>query len=241
MIRNTFTFDTVNSEDYGVFISGDAVFDAPAKEYEMIPIPGRNGDLAVFGNRFENIEVNYPAFIFEEFKANIQGLRNELLSRTGYQRIADTYHPDEFRLGVYQGGLEVDPVQIVTAGEFDITFNCKPQRFLVEGETEQVFTASGTITNPTLFEAKPLLVVTGSGTLGIGSESITITQAAGRPVYIDTDIMDAWTVSGSAKVPYNNYIQYTNNKPPTLSPGQNGVSLGSGITQVAITPRWYRL
>ena len=42
MIRNSFTFDTVNSEDYGVFISGNAVFNAPAKAYEMIAIPGRS-------------------------------------------------------------------------------------------------------------------------------------------------------------------------------------------------------
>lgn len=241
MIRHTFTFDTVHSEDYGVYISGDAVFDAPVKEYEMISIPGRNGDLAVYGNRFENIEINYPAFIFDNFEANIQDLRNELLSRTGYQRIADTYHPDEFRLGVYQGGLEVDPVQIVTAGEFGITFNCKPQRFLTAGETEQVFTEDGEITNPTLFESRPLLIIEGHGTVGIGNNSIVIGGTPTRPVYIDCDIMDAWTVSGTAKVPYNSYIQYSSYTPPGLKPGASGITVGTGITRLRITPRWFRL
>lgn len=241
MMRNTFTFDNVNSADYGVFISGDAVFNAPVKQYEMISIPGRSGDLSVYQNRFENVELTYPAGIVEDFDANIEGLRNQLLSRTGYQRLTDTYHPDEYRLAVYEGGLDVDPVHYLRAGEFDITFNCKPQRFLVSGDTPRAFTGAGTITNPTLFPAKPLLVVTGKGTLGIGNDSIIISGTTTRPVYIDCDIMEAWTVSGASKVPYNSYVQYSNHKPPTLAPGESGVSLGSGISQVSITPRWYRV
>lgn len=241
MMWNSFTYDNVDSADYGVFISGDAVFNAPVKSYEMIPIPGRNGDLAVYGKRYENIELTYPAGIVRDFKNNIQGLRNQLLSRVGYQHIADTYHPDEFRLGIYKGGLEVDPVDVNSAGQFDIVFDCKPQRFLVSGETAQTFTADGSITNPTLFEARPLIVVEGQGTLGIGNENIIIGGTSSRPIYIDCDIMDAWTVSGTAKVPYNNYIQYSSNTPPGLAPGSTGISVGTGITSISIIPRWFRL
>ena len=142
---------------------------------------------------------------------------------------------------MYQGGLEVAPVQITTAGSFDITFDCKPQRFLVSGETPVTFTESGTITNPTLFEARPLLAVTGTGVIGIGNDSITISGTPSGPVYIDCDIMDAWTGTGQSKIPYNTNIQYTNNTPPGLGPGGTGISLGTGITQVDITPRWWRL
>lgn len=241
MIRNSFTYNTINSADYGVYISGDAVFDAPVAAYEMISIPGRSGDLAIYSGRYENIEVSYPAFIYKDFKENIRDLRSALMSRHGYQRISDTYHPDEFRLGVYQGGLEVTPAAYLTEGDFEVVFNCKPQRFLTSGESEVTFTQNGTITNPTEFDAKPLFIVEGHGTLGVGNESIIISGSPTRPVYIDTDIMDAWTVSGTAKVPYNSFISYSNNTPPVLPPGRTGIAPGSGITKVTVVPRWYIL
>lgn len=241
MMRNTFSFDGINSADFGVYISGDAVFDSPVASYEMIQIPGRSGDLAVYHGRSENIEVTYPAFIFDDFKANIRGLRSALMSRIGYMRLTDTYHPDEYRLGVYQGGLEVSPAVYNTTGEFDITFNCKPQRFLTSGESRTTYTQSGTITNPTLFDAKPLIRVKGQGTLGIGNQSIVVGGIYSGSIYIDTDIMDAWTLSGTQKTPYNHYISYSGDKPPVLPPGDSGISLGTGITEVSITPRWYIL
>lgn len=239
MIRNSFTYDTINSADYGVYISGDAVFDAPVAAYEMIQIPGRSGDLAVFQGRYENIEVTYPAFIFNDFKDNIRNLRSALMSRVGYQRISDSYHPDEFRLGVYQGGLEVDPKANVTIGDFDIVFNCKPQRFLTSGESAVTFTQNGTITNPTEFDAKPLITSFGPGTIGIGDQTIVVGGSYSGRIYIDTDVMDAWTLSGTTKVPYNHNITYSGNKPPVLPPGESGITLTS--TEVRITPRWYTL
>lgn len=240
MIRNSFTYDTINSSDYGVYISGDAVFDAPVAAYEMISIPGRSGYLAIYSGRYENIEVSYPAFIFSDFKENIRDLRSALMSRHGYQRISDTYHPDEFRLGVYQGGLEVTPAAYLTEGDFEVVFNCKPQRFLTSGETEQIFTSSGNITNPTEFDAKPLITSFGPGTIGIGNQTIVVGGSYSGRIYIDTDIMDAWTLSGTTKVPYNHNITYSGNKPPVLPPGESGITV-SGMSEVRITPRWYTL
>lgn len=238
---NTFEFDGVSSADYGVGISGDGVFGAPAKSYTMQTVPGRNGDLAISDKRFENISVSYPCFIVEGFEDNIQGLRNALLSRTGYKRLEDSYNDDEFRLGIYQGGLDPDPGYNNLTGNFEVIFNCKPQRFLKAGETAQTFTSNGTITNPTLFPSQPLVVITGIGTVGIGSHTITVGGTTSRTVYVDCSIMDAWYMNGSAKVPYNGYVSYSDNAIPEIAPGQNGVTLGGGVSQAVITPRWWRI
>ena len=154
-LLNHLTYDGVDSSDFGVFISGDGVFDAPARRGEMISIPGRNGSLFIDEGVFENIIVKYPAFIgtgYEElFRTKLGDLRSALSSRGNYKRMTDTYHPDEFRLGIFRDGLEVDPQHITRAGGFKMKFDCKPQRFLVEGEYPQLFVANGTITNPTDF------------------------------------------------------------------------------------------
>ena len=177
------TFDGVSLKDYGVYISGDAVYDSPERDVEMISIPGRNGTFALDKGRFNNIEVTYPAGVFAESQTNfadkMSALRNQLASRVGYKRIEDEYHSDEYRLGVYTRGLEFDPIHYNEASQFDITFNCKPQRFLKSGETPVSVASGDTITNPTLFDAHPLIKFNagGNGALNIGDDIITVLNA----------------------------------------------------------------
>lgn len=139
-VFNSLTFDGENSLDYGVYITGEAVYNAPERAVEMISIPGRNGAIAVDQGRFENIEVTYPAGTFgddqPEFASKLRAFRNTLVSRFNYVKLTDSYHPDEYRLGLYKSGLTTTPVQMSKAGEFPIVFNCKPQRFLTSGEAE---------------------------------------------------------------------------------------------------------
>lgn len=179
-----FTFDGVDSLDYGVGITGSAVYNAPTRDVDMITIPGRNGEYALDHGRFNNIEVTYPAGLGEisqgNFADTISDLRNQLTSRVGYKRLEDEYHPDEYRTAIYKSGLEVNPVQYSRAGEFDIVFDCKPQRFLKSGETAVSQSRNSTITNPTLFDSHPLLQFNSSGadaTIGLGTQNITVKSA----------------------------------------------------------------
>ena len=175
-----FTFDGVNSLDYNVGITGSAVYNAPTRDVEMISIPGRDGEYALDHGKFNNIEVTYPAGAFDttqpNFATKMSDLRNQLASRVGYKRLEDEYNPDEYRMAIYKSGLDVSPVHYSQAGQFDIIFDCKPQRWLKSGETATSVANNGTITNPTLFDAKPLLSfkATGSGTISLGSQSISL-------------------------------------------------------------------
>ncbi len=235
-MRNYFIFDEEDSRNYGVYISGQAVFDAPARRGEQIQIPGRSGNLHLDGNSFEDFTLTYPAFIVREFDDNVRRLRNMLLSKKGFCRLYDSYNEDEFRLARYAGEFEVSPTEALREGEFTLEFDCHPQRYLRSGETKTTLTASGSITNPTLFASRPLIRVYGTGTVGIGSYSVKINTAN---VYtdLDCDIQDAY----KGTVSCNNYIELSGNEFPILEPGANGITLGTGITKVEITPRWWRL
>lgn len=242
-----FTFDGINSLDYGIYITGNAVYNAPARVVDMITVPGRNGDIAIDQGRFENIEVTYHAGCFadsqEEFASKVAEFRNLLASRYSYKRLTDEYNTGEYRMGLYKSGLQLSPVRYSSASEFDIVFDCKPQRWLVSGETAQTFTQSGSITNPTLFDAKPLLAVTGSGILTLGTQTMTIIARASSSsvLYIDCESQEAWEVVGAGKASRNDYVQNAREEFPVLSAGANTVTLGSGITRVVITPRWWRI
>lgn len=54
---------------------------------------------------------------------------------------------------------------------------------------------------------------------------------------VDCDIMDAHY----GAINLNSYLTLSGNEYPTLVAGANNLTIGSGITRVEITPRWWRL
>jgi len=168
----------VDSADYGIYISGDGVYNAPERDVEFVSVPGRNGDIAMDQGRYNNITVTYPAGTFaktqEEFREKLSDFRNAILSQKGYQRLEDTYHPEEFRMAVYTAGLEVDPVNYNQAGEFELTFNCKPQRWLTVGALPIPVDSGDVLQNPTVFDSSPLLEVEGYGTVSFNGFDIEL-------------------------------------------------------------------
>ena len=236
VVKNYLTIDGVSSEDFNIWISGGATYDSPKRDYDAVPVPGRNGDLIFDNGRFENMPLKYPAFITREFQKNIDDFRDFISSLRGYKRLEDTYHPDEYRMAFFGDGVKVKTTAANLAGEFDISFYCKPQRWLKEGERAVKFTGDGAIKNPTYQTAKPLLRVYGTGTVKIGSITITISAA---DVYtdIDCETMDAY----KGAVNCNANISTTNDEFPTLKSGTNNIVLAGGVTRVDITPRWWRV
>lgn len=178
VMRNSITFGGVNSADYGIYIGGEGVFNAPERDVEMVSIPGRNGSFALDKGRFENITVTYSAFNFEPdlatFKANLDAFRNALCAQEGYQRLTDTFHTDEYRMATFISGLDIKPIDYNTAAKFDIVFDCKPQRFLTSGETKRSVSSGSSITNPTLFPASPLIECKGHGNIYIDGVPVIV-------------------------------------------------------------------
>lgn len=220
-----FTFDGVNSLDYNIGITGSAVYNAPTRDVEMISIPGRDGEYALDHGRFNNIEITYPSGMGDNDQTNfaqrVSDLRNQLASRVGYKRLEDEYNPDEYRMAIYKSGLEVSPVQYSRAGQFDIIFDCKPQRFLKSGETATSKARNSTINNPTLFDSHPLLQFNSNGSDGsisLGTQNITVKSA-----YVGTTPLDLsatpTTISGyviSDTVTINNTSVYNVGDPITF-------------------------
>ncbi len=194
----TFTFDGETSDSYGAFLTGEGVFDAPERVVDMVEVPGRNGAFAMDKGRFENVELTYQAYLVDEtdedFADRISALRNWLCSKVGYVRLEDDYNPDEYRMVVYKSGLEVDHKDL-EKGDFEITFDCKPQRWLKVGENEYSVADNGTLTNPTLFDSSPLLAVEGYGDISFNGYTLNIQNATFGNIYVADN--DTWAVAKS--------------------------------------------
>lgn len=226
-IYKAMTIDGESSRTYGVYITGQAVYNAPQREVEMISVPGRNGQLALDKGRFENIEVTYPAGIYAdteaEFAEAVSNFRNFLCSRDGYVRIEDEYNPNEYRMGVYKSGLEVTPAML-KAGEFEIIFDCKPQRWLTEGETAvtigewgETETATGDI----------VTVENEDGVLGVKSLSVDL-----QPIQDLHGYDKPWS-AGNGKNLFNDSYFIQNQTDASGNPMPDPYSLSSGVFTIS--------
>ena len=211
-MEQSLIFGDVISSDYGIYISGEGVFNAPRRDAEMISIPGRNGTYLLDHNRFDNIVVTYPAHCvadnMDEFRSKLRDYRNALSAKRGYQRLSDTINGDEYRMASFIDGFDSEPIGFSLASTFELKFNCKPQRFLKIGEIETPVSSGGIITNPTLFESHPLILVDGYAEFDINGEKISIQQGA---VMGETILKNGATQSGgftlTADLDSNNYLE----------------------------------
>lgn len=118
-----------------MFVLGKGAFGAPSRDVTQIHVPGRNGDILVDNGGWNNVDVTYfSCCILSNFRENVAKLRGYLLANPGYHELTDPYNPDEVRYAEFRGPFtpEAFTSRGNNAGMFDLTFNCKPQRFLRE-------------------------------------------------------------------------------------------------------------
>lgn len=231
------TFNSISSNDYGVVVQRRPNMIHAARSVDSVTIPGRNGDLLIDNNRFNNYTQTY-----EVYCKSTRGLIQEavtsfsawLLSPAGYRRLEDSYESDYYRMARFVGPVDAENL-INTFGTCELQFDCQPQRWLKSGEeTITVLTSAYRLSNPTDFDARPLIRVYGTGTLTVGSRIVEI-NACDTYVDLDCELQDAFKSGTNC----NGDIEV--GEFPILSPGTNNIQISGSITQLTITPRWWTI
>lgn len=251
-MRKHLYVDNKDLADFGVYITGSGTFGSPEKEVTTYAVPGRNGLVLGSTARLENIQVTYPCFIYTNFDQNMRDLRSFLLSREGYVRITDDYDTTHFRKGFFEAGISPDMTAKLDAGQFDLVFNCMPQRWLLGGETTHNIDPTERPVvywiNLTRFPAYPLIRIYGYGTLdtsywdsGQGQAvSVKIVVAQHSEAYVDVDCETMQVYCGNKNMSQYVDFQRTENgqtiynvDAPFIPP--NGVSLATEPLDATIT------
>lgn len=236
-----FWFDHQCCSDFGLIASGSGTFGAPQRDVDIVSVVGRNGDLIIDNGRYKNITVSYPVFIRENFAERAQAARSWLLSKDGYKRLEDNYDPHHYRLAAFAGPIDFDMKFLNRIGEATLKFNCKPQRFLKQGEHPVSLLSGAVLHNPTAFTALPLITVYGAaaGDLIIGGITVQIKELTDQ-ITLDCELQDAYRHVGDGAPENKNGCIYAPEF-PVLQPGDNLIVYSGGITGVTITPRWWEL
>ena len=232
-------FNGISSLDYGIQVEHPPEYQAPARDYEVIHVPGRNGDLVIDNGSYQNVNRSYQMAIGDlqkDYTSMANVISEWLHSVSGYARLEDSYELEYYRMAMYQDEISVENI-MQHAGRLTVDFNCKPQRFLKSGEEIVKITKRTTLYNPTGFNSLPCITVYGSGrgVLSVGQHIVTISNINGS-IVLDSEIQDAYkgTVNRNADITLNKGF-------PEFIPGENSITWTGGITYVEVIPRWWTL
>ena len=196
------------------------------------------------GNRYENLDITYHCGIVKDLRLNFDAFNAALLSDPGYHRLEDSYHPEYYRMAVFESALDPDVKSRGIVGEVDIKFNCKPQLFLKSGEVELSIADGGIIYNPTQYKASPLIRFSFQNSGQGGSITIngrTISVQNPRTVndfIIDCERQDIYLMR--TKENRNNDFVLSDGEFFELYPGRNVITfVGMYQDKIHITPNWW--
>lgn len=228
-------FDYKSSDDFHVIVERFPDVILPSRKSERVSVPGRNGDLLIQQDAFDNVKQRYQIYVSAEAirLPSITHKIAEWLCVKGYRRLEDTYWLDTFRLASFTGGIEIKNI-LNRFGKATIEFDCKPQRFFKFGDQSIDLTNGQKLHNPSIFTALPLFTVTGSGTgtISDGTHTLTLTNCNNRTV--DCDIKQIY--QGTTNRNNNGSGAFLE-----LPAGDTTITWTGGITGVKLKPRWWTI
>ncbi len=261
MLDETFYIDGVDARNFGIYLQRPIEFSEAIPVVERQSIPGRNGDLIFETGSYENRTGTASCFCLrKDVEKAISAVGRFLMSKHGYRRLETSDDPDHFWLARIENSPAIAQ-RMRTLAPFEITFDCKPQRFLKSGEetvvlypTEQDdgFGVTHIINNQHGFPASPLIKIfvaaddapfdltnqrPNTSIYEIRDRIIGRVSGGTLDLSIDCDTYNAYNDSGNQN---KNIVSVSGF--PVIRPGENELRVfGLVIEKVELTPRWWEL
>ena len=257
-MRSWFQFGTTKFDiNDGLVVEKCPAMNRPARKMDVYSVPGRNGDIVVMQDAWENVEQTYEVWGGDENinSATAFGYKcAELFKYSGYQELTDSYDTTHYRRAYFAGPFDVDN-EYTRRGRARLTFNCDPRRFLNSGGATQVLTNNSLVTNPTNFRTRPILTIHGSGSGWFNIQHhTTLAPTQGFSIahitdgmVIDCENYDCYYDDPlNGRINLNSELSLTTTETldwPFFDPGSNLIIMytGGGMTNVDMVPNWWEL
>lgn len=253
-------FNNISTEDLGLVIQAPPTYTFSSKDASTQHVPGRNGDILIDNKSYNNVDRTYSiASVFRpgtEFIANSQKIIEWLMSAKGYCRLEDTYDPLVFRMAEYHAnGSLTDYYGKATS--INITFDCKPQRFLKGGEKAIDYSSAEiTIENPTKEIALPYITISGityseNDVVMLSVENtetsevvsnITMSKNPKESVTIDSEEQTVFCKDEDGSIEdLNKYVNLNGSSFPKFLAGYNAVTVAKYIQKTTLIENYNNL
>ena len=236
----TFWFGGKSSAQYGIIMQAPPPIILAERDIESVPVLGRSGDVLFDRGRYKNITIPYKCALLPapgvSLRSTAMAAADMLTSQARYMRLENDYYPAQYRMARVSENISVESI-VEQAGEFEVHFDCHPQRYFVDGDQVQRFDCPGSLFNPTDCPAVPQITVYGAGpgVLQVGAYRCEILRLEDWLV-IDCDLMYVHHGRGTN---CNSWVHIPSF--PQLVSGEIPIYWSGGITKVEIKPRWWSI
>lgn len=232
-------FNNKYSDECGVMVEEPPSYVWPEYQYDHQKVKGKNGDVLGDPDRFENVIKKYKISAYDGTDFYSVASKVSEWLHCGYNqkyiRLEDSYEPDVYRLATYEETNTLENL-LAKAGKCELSFNCKPQKFLISGDKRIDIAYSGkSINNPTSYPSLPILIFNGAGTIRVNGREIIVYNNF-NTIRFDAESYDAVDVSG---INMNRYICILDQI--VLNPGVNTITYEGDIYDLSIIPRWWKI
>lgn len=249
-------FNNKSSKDIGLEVETFPEYIAPERIYDVIHVPGRNGDVVIDTGTYSNVPRTYRVSIATRnqvsYSQKMSQVAEWLHSASGYARLEDSYDEDFYRYAYYNESVSIENL-FNEAGRATINFVCKPQRYFKSGEVPILYEDPGMIQNPTINPSSPLLnIVTNNavqdpsdanqivGSVSIGSYTFSIKYDEKYVGPLMRFTVDCELQNAYRDLINMNHLMVLNGEDfPQIDPGDQLISFNGGVQSVEVIPRWW--
>lgn len=235
---NQFLFDGIYSySDCGLYIEKRPSPIVPQRDITKTHVPGRSGDVILDNGCYLNVTQTYRVGC-SDIDGKLSKIK-EMLSKTGYRKLFDTYNSDFFRYAAVINAISFEE-DLLNVGHANIEFDCEPYRYQTAGLLSKKISVSETnmtnLNNPFMCDALPSIYIQAQAektcTIMINSDSFSFTMPEGNTkVYIDSLSESCYFNENNLNNGFNSDVW------PSLSSGINSICV-IGATSAQICPRW---
>lgn len=229
----TLTIDGISLTDYRIFYDGSQWWKIPEKMVDLYEVVGRNGNVSIPQGNYANVIRSFNCYINGNWQNNFNSFVNDIYSKNGYLRVESSEEQDVYTLAVINNEIDPNMWQFNRKGTFTLEMNFQPQKWLKMGENAIEIASSQTLINPSHQIAKPLIEVTGTGSITINTSVLALATNTGTTI-IDCETQNAY----EGTINRNGDLTITNGFPVLID--TNTISF-TGFTSVKLYPRWWRL
>lgn len=220
--------NTVTSASLSLRLVAPVAIPAAVRAVDDIEVEGRSGTLTRYTG-WEDTEVELDLAV--PIRDELHQYRQAAHELTNASTIAFTGESGVYRKVKH---CEVGELrrELSGWGFFAARLTCQPFSYLSEGLKPVTMSESGTITNPGLLDADPIITVTGTGMLSLTvNKTVHQVNSPAGSVTLDSARLVA---HAHGKVQTDTLTDAF----PVLKPGLNRITLGAGISKIVITPNW---
>ena len=131
------TWNGVSSDTIGVIVERIPNRYVPTRRFSPQQVAGRNGNILLVDKSFPNVEQEYEVYLSAEahgLPSVARACAEWLMGPDGYCRLEDSYDTTVYREAFLMGGYDLENI-LNKFGRCTITFSCKPQKYLLTGDT----------------------------------------------------------------------------------------------------------